>query len=131
MWGAGFWRSFIGYMSKTWRESELIKYVRDVDPSMRIYTNGIAQMLLYTRDNRGQVEYLPLKYHPRTGRPNSLYVQELEVIESELKGGKAVLAIFSHPERFHIKASTPTEMSFRPICLLTLCGRILKAGFTL
>jgi Dolichyl-phosphate-mannose-protein mannosyltransferase len=98
----------LGYMSKTWRESELIKYVQGLDPSTRVYTNGIAQMLLYTRDNRGQVQYLPLKYHPRTGRPNSSYIQELEGIERELKSGKAVLAMFNHPERFGIKAWTPT-----------------------
>ena len=97
----------LGYMSKHWRNSELIKYVQGLDPSTRIYTNGIAQMLLYTRNHRGQVQYLPLKYHPRTGRPNSSYIQELEVIESELKSGKAVLAIFSRPERFGIKAWTP------------------------
>lgn len=99
----------LGYMSKAWRESELIKYVQGLDPSTRVYTNGIAQMLLYTRDNRGQVQYLPLKYHPRTGRPNLSYIQELEGIERELKSGKAVLAMFNHPERFGIKAWTPTE----------------------
>ena len=86
----------MGYTSKNWRQSELIAYVQNLEPSVRVYSNNRNPLLLLTRK---EAPLLPAKWRARSGETNPLYKNELETLKNDLQSNRAVVLYFKHVER--------------------------------
>lgn len=81
----------LGYADRTWRQSELLGYLRTVNREAPIFTNGPDIIYLLT----GRPAYMiPRRMDPGTTLPNSHYVDELAVIRRVLREEGGVVVYF-------------------------------------
>jgi 4-amino-4-deoxy-L-arabinose transferase-like glycosyltransferase len=81
-----------GYASFKWYDSKAIAFLRRLPPDVMIYTNEPGAVYLYT--DRG-VYVLPDRYDPVTAEPRPGFEQGIMEMQSQIKEGKAALALFS------------------------------------
>jgi hypothetical protein len=86
----------IGYASKKWRESQLIKLARAVDPTTAVFTNAPDFVYMFT--NR-QAAMIPRKVNPDTRLPNNRYFMDIAMMQRELKENAGVVLYFSTESR--------------------------------
>ncbi len=81
-----------GFASFKWYDSKSIAFLRQLPPTVMIYTNEPGAVYLYT----GRGAYvLPDRYDPVTAEPRSGFQQGIIEMQSQIKAGQAVLALFS------------------------------------
>ncbi len=81
-----------GYASFKWYDSKAIAYLRHLPAAVMIYTNEPGAVYLYT----GRGAYvLPDRYDPVTAEPRPGFQQGIIEMQSQIKAGSAVLALFS------------------------------------
>lgn len=81
-----------GYASFKWYDSEAIAFLRGLPEEVMIYTNEPGAVYLYT----GRAAYvLPDRVDPVTAAARPGFEQGLEQLQSDVRAGKAVLALFS------------------------------------
>jgi 4-amino-4-deoxy-L-arabinose transferase-like glycosyltransferase len=81
-----------GYASFQWYDSKTMALLRTLPPQLHIYTNQPTAVYLYT--GRG-VYVLPDRYDPVTAEQRSGFDQGVAQMQSQIKAGQAVLALFS------------------------------------
>ena len=73
-----------GYAAADWEQSPVLAAVADLDPAVRVFSNGADAIFLHT----GRVtEQVPARIEYRTGRANPDYAGELEAVRSALAAG--------------------------------------------
>jgi hypothetical protein len=81
-----------GYASFKWYDSKAMAFLRALPPAVMIYTNEPGAVYLYT----GRGTYvLPDRYDPVTAEARPGFEQGIIEMQTEIKGGRAVLALFS------------------------------------
>ncbi len=81
-----------GYASFKWYDSKAIAFLRQLPPTVMVYTNEPGAVYLYT----GRGAYvLPDRYDPVTAEPRPRFDEGIIELQSQVKAGKAVLALFS------------------------------------
>lgn len=81
-----------GYASFKWYDSKAIAFLRQLPAAVMIYTNEPGAVYLYT----GRGAYvLPDRFDPVTAEPRPRFEQGIIEMQSEIKAGRAVLALFS------------------------------------
>ncbi len=81
-----------GFASFKWYDSKSIAFLRQLPAGMMIYTNEPGAVYLYT----GRGTYvLPDRYDPVTAEARPGFTQGIMVMQSQIKSGQAVLALFS------------------------------------
>lgn len=81
----------VGYASREWNQSQLMKYVRTLDPNVPIFSNGPDIVHLLT----GRPAYMiPRRIDPGTILPNDSYGDELAAMRNELQEKKGVVVYF-------------------------------------
>lgn len=81
-----------GYASFKWYDSKAMAFLRALPPDVMIYTNQPAAVYLYT----GRGAYvLPDRYDPVTAEARAGFDQGVQEMQTEIRAGKAVLALFS------------------------------------
>ncbi len=82
----------LGYASRRWKQSKLMKHIRDLDPQRPVFTNAPDAIYIHT----GRVAYMiPTKVNPGTRSLNSNYSSELVQMKRKLGKDKGVLCYFS------------------------------------
>jgi 4-amino-4-deoxy-L-arabinose transferase-like glycosyltransferase len=81
-----------GYASFKWYDSKAIAFLRRLPPGVMIYTNEPGAVYLYTE--RGAY-VLPDRYDPVTAQARAGFEQGIIEMQSQIKAGKAALALFS------------------------------------
>jgi len=94
-----------GYASFQWYDSKTMAFLRTLPPKTMIYTNQPTAVYLYT--GRG-VYVLPDRYDPVTTEQRPGFDQGVTTMQTQIKAGQAVLALFSGGET---SASDATIMS--------------------
>jgi hypothetical protein len=84
-------REGIGYASRMWQESSLLRQVKTLEPTALIFSN--APDVLYTLAGR-PAHMLPRKLNPDTRLPNAQYLAQLGAMESKLKSSRGVIVYF-------------------------------------
>jgi hypothetical protein len=81
-----------GYASFKWYDSVAIAFLRGLPDEVMIYTNEPGAVYLYT----GRAAYvLPDRVDPVTAAARPGFEQGLEQLQSDVRAGRAVLALFS------------------------------------
>lgn len=81
-----------GYASFKWYDSKSIAFLRQLPPAVMIYTNEPGAVYLYT----GRGAYvLPDRYDPVTAQARPGFAAGVSELQSEIKAGRAVLALFA------------------------------------
>lgn len=104
----------LGYNSKTWRQSEIIEKVRNLNPKIPVLTNNPASIYILT----GKITYLlPLKVNPCTRITNNNYLSELFSMRTELENRNGVVVYFKKaPElSFPLENELQENLSLYPI----------------
>jgi len=86
----------IGYNGKQWRESELVRYVQTLDPTVPIFTNAPDVLYLLTGKT---THMIPRKVSPESRRPNEAFATELAHLKKQLEERNGVLIYFSAESR--------------------------------
>jgi hypothetical protein len=81
----------VGYASRQWSQSELLKYVKALDRGAPIFTNGPDIIYLLTGHS---AQMLPRKVDPGTTLPNNHYDDQLAAMKSQLQEKKGVVVYF-------------------------------------
>ena len=77
-----------GYMSKVWKESEIIGRVRAIPSDIQVYTNGDDAISFLT----GKPSYrVPMRVNPVTGQTNYKYLTQVARMRRDLNERHAVL----------------------------------------
>jgi hypothetical protein len=84
-----------GYASFQWYDSKTMAFLRTLPPNAMIYTNQPTAVYLYT--GRG-VYVLPDRYDPVTTEQRPGFDQGVATMQTQIKAGQAVLALFSGGE---------------------------------
>jgi len=81
-----------GFASFVWYRSQTMAYLKKLPADVMIYTNQSGAVYLYT----GRGTYvLPDRYDPVTAEARPGFDHGVELMQAEIKSGKAVLALFS------------------------------------
>lgn len=80
-----------GYASFVWFDSEAMASLRDLPEGIKIYSNQVGPVYLYT-DRPGYV--LPDLVDPVTGLPRAGYKEGVAALKQNVLSGNAVLALF-------------------------------------
>jgi hypothetical protein len=81
-----------GYASFKWYDSKAMAFLRGLAPGVMIYTNEPGAVYLYT----GRGTYvLPDRYDPVTAEARPGFEHGITEMQTEIKEGRAVLALFS------------------------------------
>jgi 4-amino-4-deoxy-L-arabinose transferase-like glycosyltransferase len=81
-----------GYASFKWYDSTAMAYLRGLPPGVMIYTNEPGAVYLYAQ--RGAY-VLPDRVDPVTAEARPGFEQGVALMQSDIKAGRAVLALFS------------------------------------
>jgi len=81
----------VGYASRMWRESSLLRQVKTLESSAVIYSN--APDVLYTLIGRAAY-MLPRKTRPDAREPNSQFSAQIGEMEAKLKSSRGVIVYF-------------------------------------
>ena len=84
-----------GYASFKWYDSEAMAFLRSLPPEVKIYTNEPGAVYLYT--GRG-CYVLPSSFDPVTALPRPGFEAGVALMQSEIRSGTAVLALFDSSE---------------------------------
>lgn len=80
-----------GYASFQWFDSQAMEFLRELPEGIRIYSNQVAPVYLYT----GRPGYvLPDLVDPVTALPRGNYEEGVAALQSDVLTGNAVLALF-------------------------------------
>jgi hypothetical protein len=85
-------RDGIGYSSRLWMESKLIRHLSLIDPSVAIFSN--APDVVYTLTGRPSA-MIPRKVHPDNNLPNPDYDAQIEAMMNMLKTKNGLLVYFN------------------------------------
>lgn len=98
------YNSGLGYASRSWRDSGMIRVVSRIGPNVPVFTNGPDAISLLT----GRPAYMiPNKVNPRTNTANENYFHELEGIRRKLKEQNGVLIYFKTiPWRWYLPSES-------------------------
>lgn len=80
-----------GYASFQWFDSQAMEFLRELPADVRIYSNQVGPVYLYTA-RPGYV--LPDLVDPVTGLPRGNYEGGVTALQSDVLSGRAVLALF-------------------------------------
>ena len=84
-----------GYASFQWYDSKAMDYLSELPDDVMIYTNEPGAVYLYT----GQSGYvLPDRLDSATAIAHTNFEEGIAVMQSDIRQGKAVLALFDHGE---------------------------------
>jgi 4-amino-4-deoxy-L-arabinose transferase-like glycosyltransferase len=84
-----------GYASFQWYDSKTMAFLRTLPPKTIIYTNQPTAVYLYIK--RG-VYVLPDRFDPVTAEARPGFIQGVSIMQTQIKAGQAVLALFSGGE---------------------------------
>ncbi len=82
----------VGYNSRHWAESELLRHLRQVDGASRIVSN--APDVIYALLDRPSV-MLPRKVHTDTRQPNSAFAAEIETLRQSARNVPTLVVVFN------------------------------------
>lgn len=117
-WMAAHYYGGVGYASREWKQSEVIRYIDGLEPQIAIFSNGPDVIALLT----GRfATMIPRKINPETRSANGRYPDELAAMKRELQARSGVLVYFHKlPWRWYL----PSEGELREGLRLRL-----RAGF--
>lgn len=97
----------VGYASRRWNQSELMKYVKALDPKVPIFTNGPD--IIYLLAGR-PAHMFPVRIDPDTGLPNNNYAYELATMRKVLQEERGVVVYFRRVTwRWYLPAESETN----------------------
>ena len=107
-----------GYTKRIWKESEIIKWIRDAVPTgTPIYTNGADAIYIHTWK---PARFLPRKIDPCSRKINYNYLSELSAMKKDLENQKGVLVYFKalawrwyFPSEEELRKRLPLRLLFR------------------
>lgn len=86
----------LGYSSVSWRNSEIIHYLKSVPLNENIYTNGVDVLRFWTGK---EAMVLPQKIFGTTLRPNQNYKEQIKFLCEDVREGKAIIIYFTNVNR--------------------------------
>jgi 4-amino-4-deoxy-L-arabinose transferase-like glycosyltransferase len=96
----------LGYASFQWYDSEAMAYLRDLPADVNIYTNEPAAVYLYV--GRG-ANVLPNSYDSATAQERPGFEEGVAYMQTEIKEGLAVMALFDAGDNFANNADILTD----------------------
>ena len=81
----------VGYSSRVWVQSALVKQIKSLDASVYLFSN--APDVVYTLAGRPAV-MIPRKIYPDNNQPNPNYNSEIEAMKNSLKAKNRLLVYF-------------------------------------
>lgn len=88
-------RRELGYASFQWYDSKAMEFLRELPDDVMIYTNEPGAVYLYT----GRGTYvLPDRFDAVTGQARTNFERGVEIMQTDIHEGKAVLALFDGGE---------------------------------
>jgi hypothetical protein len=97
----------IGYASREWRESDLIRRVGSEPLGKRIFSN--APDVLYTLLGR-PADMVPRKINPDTRKPNEAYPVQIKAMKEQLKASQGLLVYFDRVQwRWYLPSPSELE----------------------
>jgi 4-amino-4-deoxy-L-arabinose transferase-like glycosyltransferase len=88
-----------GYVGRQWRESQIVEHLRSLPQNVMVYSNlpGAVYFLAGKPST-----WVPEKFDDLSLKANGRYGIELNKMERDLRGGRAVLAYFKKADRPHL-----------------------------
>jgi hypothetical protein len=113
----------IGFATESWRNSELLKFVKAADEPRLIYSNAPDFIFTLTGKNAMMI---PHKIHPWTKQPNKQWAGEIAAMREQLNQRNAMLVYFNGEGRLWYLPSEKELESYLPLQVVktAMDGRI-------
>ena len=100
-----------GFTSRAWKDSDTVKFLKAVPPEIPIHSNAADACYLFTKR---EVSRLPAKYDSTSGRDNTDFGAQMEVLRDDLNNNHALVIYFDRLTwRWYLPSRTELEETYK------------------